>query len=187
MDEYAPLNRTWTSEKKDSTITIKNNIVDKIITELGSDIPNDHYNVDEHHYVTIAMKSLHMAPSEVAKQYFSVTNIKRIQKGIKREIYNRSYKKFKLTEDQSVLDLLTVMISVFIYDSKSLPFGVVRQTKVLNERTIQYVAPGIMDNLIQYYMYLDDIKNPVNPLPQPININNAGRKQLKSVAQLYGL
>jgi len=45
----------------------------------------------------------------------------------------------------------------------------------------------MMVNLKQHYGYLDDIKNPISPLPQPINVNHAGRVQLQGTAQHYGL
>ena len=151
------------------------------------DVPSDPYAVDEFYYAKLIMKEWQACPTKVGKTYFSVTNIKRIQKKIRREIYNRSFGKFKLDDDQDVLDLLTCMRAVYKMYAKDLPMHVVRQVKVLNEQTVQYVAPDIMTNLKQHYGYLEDIKNPINPLPDPINVNQAGRDQLPSVAQLWGI
>jgi hypothetical protein len=151
------------------------------------EINSDPYNVSEHYYVEFMMKEFQAKPTKVASEYFSVTNIKRIQKKIKKEIKKRSYNKFILEEDQQVNDLLQMMMAVFKLYSRNLPYKIKRQVKALNERTVQYVAPDILDNLKQYYGYLDDIKNPINPIDRPINVSNAGRKTLPSVAQLYGL
>jgi hypothetical protein len=151
------------------------------------EIPNDPYNVSENYYTLLVMKEWQACPSKVADLYFSVTNIKRLQKQIKREIYNRSYKKFRLLEDQSVLDLIQVMRAVYKMYAKDLPDRVVRQVKLLNKHTVQYVSPDIIDALKQHYGYLDDIRNPIKPIQTPINVNNSGRIQLPSISQLYGL
>ena len=170
---YAPLNKNLTYNSYD-----KDNI---------EDIPNDPYGVDENYYVLLVMKEWQACPSEVGNLYFSITNIKRLQKQIKKEIYERSYKKFRLLEDQNVLDLLQSMRAIYKLYAKDLPERIVKQVKLLNYQTIQYIAPDIMDAIKQHYGYLSDIKNPINPINMPINVNNAGRIQLPSISQLYGL
>ena len=176
FDNYAPVSRTLKYNESDG---------------YNKDFPNESlsspYDVPEDYYTEIALRQWRMRPSKLADEYFSVTNIKRIQKKLKREIYNRSYGKFRMQEDQNVLDLLQVMIIVYMQYGKDLPTSIVRQVKVLNEQTIQYIAPDMMVNLKQYYGYLDDIKNPISPLPQPINVNRAGRTQLQGAAQHYGI
>ncbi len=174
MEQYAPVNQTLEDHNPDYAM----------ITE---GIPNDPYDVAEDYYALLIMKEWQATPSKVANEYFSVTNIKRLQKALRREIYNRSYGKFRLSEDQNVLDLLHPMRACYELNAKDLPTEVIRQVKVLNEQTIQYIAPDMITNLKQHYGYLDDIKNPLNPMPQPINTNNAGRNQLMGVAQVYGL
>jgi hypothetical protein len=175
MEEYAPVNRTLEYDDPDH---IRDN--------LGEALGNP-YDVAEDYYVGLALRQWKVCPSEVASEFFSVKNIKRIQRGIRREIYNRSYGKFKLREDQNVLDLLQAMVIVYKWYGKNLPKQVVRQVKILNAQTIQYVAPDMMTNLKQYYSYLDDIKNPIDPIQLPLNVNHAGRDQIPSVAQLYGI
>lgn len=150
-------------------------------------VNNNPYDIDEDYYTLLVMKEWQACPSKVASLYFSVTNIKRLQRNIKKEIYNRSYTKFRLVEDQNVLDLLQVMRAIYKMYAKDLPTRVIKQVKVLNNQTIQYVSPDIMDALKQHYGYLNDIKNPINPIQTPINVNNAGRIQLPSISQLYGL
>jgi len=174
---YAPVNQTLRYDSPDYS---------RDRDELG-DAPGDPYAVPEDYYTKLALRQWKVCPSKVAYEFFSVTNIKRIQRNIRREIYNRSYKKFRLLEDQNVLDLLQAMIVVYDQYGKDLPFEVVRQVKVLNNQLVQYVAPDIMTMLKQHYGYLDDIKNPINPLPEPLNVNHAGRTQLPSIAQLYGI
>ena len=177
-DLYAPINQQLSYNISDEYSRDRD--------QLG-DAPGNPYDVPDNYYVKLAMKQWKICPSKVAREYFSVKNIQRIQKGIRREIYNRSYKKFRLTEDQNVLDLLQVMIVIYDQNTKDIPDHIVRQVKVLNDITIQYVVPDIKTNIEQHYGYLDDIKNPVNPMPQPLNVNHAGRNQLRGIAQLYGI
>jgi hypothetical protein len=176
MDDfsYAPVNRSLTYK-------------DPGYSQLDDGIPNDPYGVEEDYYAKLIMKEWQACPSEVASMYFSITNIKRLQKQIRREIYNRSYGKFRLSEDQSLLDLLHPMRAVYKLYSKDLPTKTTHQVKILNKETVQYIAPDMMTNLKQHYGYLDDIKNPINPIQDPINVNHAGRNTLPSVAQLYGI
>jgi hypothetical protein len=183
-DCYASANHTYPfGHGKDNT---GNNLSNKYDSVTSEELSNP-YDVKEDHYTKIAMRTKKETPSAVAKEFFSVTNIKRIQKKIKREIYNRSYGKFKLEEDQKVLDLLIVMMEINRLYGKDLPFSVTRQVKVLNEQTVQYLAPDMMTNIKQHYGYLDDITNPVNMMPDPINCNRNGRKLISGTAQLYGI
>jgi len=157
---------------------------------IADNIPSDPYNVKEDHYVSIALKNIgeyNTVPSKVALEFFSVSNIKRIQKKIKKEIYERTYGKFKLTEDQKVLSLLIAMMSIYYYNTKDLDEHIVTQVKILNEQTVQDIVPGMITNIKQYYGYLDDITNPVNVLPDPINVNRAGRRMTKGPAQVYDI
>ena len=172
-DTYAPINNSLIYNNP------RNDNIDAI--------PNEPYNVSEDYYTLLVMKEWQADPSKVASIYFSVTNIKRLQKQIKKEIYNRSYSKFRLLEDQSVLDLLQAMRTVYKMYAKDLPERVIKQVKLLNKQTVQYVAPDIIDALKQHYGYLDDIKNPITPIQLPVNVNNSGRIQLPSISQLYGL
>lgn len=176
LDYYAPVSRTLTYNEPDvfSKESFNENLAEP-------------YNVAEDYYTKIALRQWKMRPSKVAKEYFSVTNIKRIQKNLKHEIYTRSHGKFKVKEDQNVLDLIQVMIIIYSQYGKDLPTTIIRQVKTLNEHTLQYIAPDMMDNIKQYYGYLDDIKNPISPLPQPLNVNRAGRAQLQGTAQHYGV
>lgn len=126
-------------------------------------------------------------PPETMRVFFSEDNLKRIQKGIRREVYKRSYGKFKLKVDQNVNHLLIAMIAVVRLHAKFLPTKIIRQVKRLNEEAIQYIVPDLMTNLKQQYSYIQDITNPLQPLPDPINVNQAGRNQLRSVTAVWNI
>src|SRR5580704_5660792 len=107
MDMYSPINQT---------LNYNDNLDDAVnggYNEEDMEIPNDPYGVEDDYYAKYVMKEWQACPSKVADEYFSVKNIKRIQKGIRREIWNRSYGKFKLSEDQNVLDLLHPMRAIY--------------------------------------------------------------------------
>ena len=170
MNDYAPVNG-------DQDLNYSH---DKMNNELG-----EQYSVNEHYYVGVALRQWKCCPSKVANEFFSVSNIKRIQKRIKKIIYDKSFKKFRLSEDQKVLDLLICMIEIYNTYAKDLDFNVIKQVKMLNAQVVEYVYPGMMDNIKQHYGYLEDIRNPVNQLPDPINVNNAGRRAIYGSAQAY--
>lgn len=177
-DQYAPVNQQLTYGSADDYSRDRDQL---------EDAPSDPYAVPEDYYVKLAMKQKKSCGSKVAKEFFSVTNIKRIQKGIKKEIYDRTYKKFRLTEDQDVLDLIQAMVLIYDEYGRDLPDHIIRQVKALNNQLIQYIVPDIKTNIEQHYGYLNDIKNPINPMPQPLNVNHAGRTQLRGTAQLYDI
>ena len=129
-------------------------------------------------------------PPETIRVFFSEDNLKRIQKKIRREIFKRSYGKFKLKVDQNINHLLIAMIAIVRLHAKFLPTKVVRQVKRLNEETVQYIVGdggNLMSNLKQQYSYIQDITNPIQPLPDPINVNQAGRNQLRSVTAVWNI
>jgi Family of unknown function (DUF5761) len=129
-------------------------------------------------------------PPETIRVFFSEENMKRIQKMIRREIHKRSYGKFKMRVDQNINHLLIAMIAIVRLHAKFLPTKIIKQVKRLNEETVQYIVGdggNLMDNLKQQYSYIQDITNPLQPLPDPINVNQAGRNQLRSVTAVWNI
>lgn len=124
-------------------------------------------------------------PTPVMKEFFSPKNIKRIQKKIKREINRRTGGKFRMEVDQDEHKLIVKMRETFEYYSSNIPRGIVRQTKCLNKHLVDGLVPDMITNIRQYYGYIKDISNPINPIDRPINVNNAGRQTLPSVTTLW--
>uniref|UniRef100_A0A6C0E8Y7 Minor capsid protein P8 central region domain-containing protein n=1 Tax=viral metagenome TaxID=1070528 RepID=A0A6C0E8Y7_9ZZZZ len=124
--------------------------------------------------------------TKLTKVFFSNENMKRIQKKIKQEVYNRSKGKFKLEEDQEESDLFLVMREVYLMEAKHLPNHIVRQTKILNDKVVKAIIPDMMTAIKQYYGYAQDINKPLQPIMRPMNVNSAGRKMLPSLTSVYG-
>uniref|UniRef100_A0A6C0AD98 Minor capsid protein P8 central region domain-containing protein n=1 Tax=viral metagenome TaxID=1070528 RepID=A0A6C0AD98_9ZZZZ len=137
-------------------------------------------------YIDQAGKDLG-SDSEVSRIFFSDKNIRRIQKKIKKEVFNKSKGKFKLDVDQDEKDLLIAMTSVYRLKARFCCDYPIRQVKKLNHDTVNYILPDLISNLKQYYGYLKNLNEPLSPLPQPINVNNAGRRALPSITTTFGL
>jgi len=117
--------------------------------------------------------------------FFSNDNMKRIQKKIREEVYTRTKGQYKLDEDQDEGDLTIVMRAIYLDKCKNLQSQVVRQVKLLNDQTVAYVVPDIISNIKQYFGYIKDINQPLQPMMRPMNVNNAGRKLLPSITTVW--
>lgn len=145
---------------------------------------------DESYYCggnsSMAIRGMQIENSQLSVMYFSNENTNRIQRHIKREIFRRTNGKYKLNVDQDESDLLIAMRAVFAEHAKFLPTKTVKQVKILNKQTIDYIVPDMITNIHQDSNYLKTISNPIQPLDRPINANGAGRKTLPSFTSIYG-
>jgi hypothetical protein len=148
-------------------------------------------NNDDSYYCggnsSLALRSVHMNNTPLSEMFFSSENMKRIQKKIKSKVNELSNGKYKLETDQDEQDLLIAMRAVFLDYGKNLNNHIVRQVKILNQQVLDYIMPDILTNVKQYYGYLKDISNPIQPINRPMNVNNAGRKTLPSFTTTWGL
>lgn len=133
----------------------------------------------------VALKGI-QCTSELSKLYFSDENIRRIQRLIKRTIYEKTNGQFKLDVDQEQRDVFIAMRAVYMEHARFLPNQIVRQVKRLNQKVVDEIIPGIMTNIRQDYGYLKEINKPLTPIPLPQNVNNAGRRQLPSITTTFG-
>jgi hypothetical protein len=129
---------------------------------------------------SMAIRGMQMENTPVSLLFFSDENRNRIQKKIRKEVYRLSKGTFKLEVDQDESDLLVAMRAVFfgINDdtgARNLPTHIVKQVKILNEKTINYIVPDMITNIKQHYGYLKDINEPRNIMPQPLNVNKRSK------------
>ena len=116
--------------------------------------------------------------------FFSKSNVKRLQKRIKKEVFRLSKGKIVLDAEQDESDLLIAMRAVYLEEGKNLPTKVVRQVKLLNNRVMDYIMPDLMSNIKLEYGYLRDINEPLKPINRPIQVNTGRYYYL--VLPLYG-
>ena len=118
--------------------------------------------------------------------FFSKNNIKKIQKKIRKEIFSRTNGKYKLNVDQDKDSLIVAMISVYKRFNKGLPCKIVRQTKKLNNHLVDFIVPGMITEIKQYYGYMKDINQPIKPIMRPLNMSSAGTKMGQSIGTNLG-
>jgi hypothetical protein len=123
---------------------------------------------------------------EISRIFYSEENINRIQKMIKKTIFERTKGQYKLDEDQDESDLLISMRAVFLEHSRFLPNMIVHQVKELNRRTVEYLVPDMITEIKQHYAYIKEINEPIKPIARPMNVNNAGRRTLPSLTSAWG-
>lgn len=123
--------------------------------------------------------------SELSKLYFSDSNIKRVQRMIRKEIPKRMGGDFRIDVDQDQLDLFIAMRAIYMENARFLPGSIVRQVKRLNQKLVDEITPGIITNIRQDYGYQKEINKPLSPIARPMNVNNAGRRELPSVLTTF--
>ena len=143
----------------------------------------DHHR-DYKGVVATALKGI-QCTSELSKTFFSYQNIQRIQRNIKKTVFDKTMGKYRLDVDQDFDELTIIMRAVFIEYGRYLPTQIVRQVKKLNDRVVQEVVPDIIVNIKQYYGYLADITTRPTPIPLPVNVSNAGRRTLPSITTTF--
>jgi hypothetical protein len=131
-----------------------------------------------------ALKGIH-TESDLSRMFFSDKNIKRLQKKIKKAVFERTDGQFLLEDNQEQRDLFIAMRAVYMEHSRFLENQIVRQIKRLNLKVVDEIVPGIITNIKQYYGYLKEINKPLDPIMRPMNTNNAGRRTLPSVSSVW--
>lgn len=140
-------------------------------------------------YINMAPTALKgiQSESELSKIFFSDDNFKRLQRMIRKEVFDRTNGQFRLDVDQDQNELFITMRAVYLENARFLPSATIRQVKRLNRKVIDSITPGIMTNVKQDYGYLKEINKPLTPIPRPINVNNAGRRTLPSITTAWGV
>lgn len=126
-----------------------------------------------------------MVDSPLSKLYYSDENIKRVQNMIKREIYLKTCGKYKMIVDQDVKNIIIAMSGIYKEHATYKPGEIVRQVKMLNQKVVEEVVPGMLVKIRFQQKYLKDISEPIDPIPLPVNVNNGGRNNLPSITTLW--
>jgi hypothetical protein len=124
---------------------------------------------------------------ELSDMFFSGENMKRLQKMIKKEIFEKTKGKYRLDEDQDDMDLLVAMRGVYMNEARFLPYKIKHQIKDLNRKVILNIVPDMITNIKQYYSYIKEINEPIKPIMRPLNVNNAGRRTLPALTSVWNI
>lgn len=114
--------------------------------------------------------------TELSNLYFSQSNIDVLQDGIILGIY-------KITNGtkipkQSQDELLIVMRSIYLQNSKNLNYNFQEQINELNKKVLKYCIKNINTNLQQYNHYINDITKEKDVLNKPEFVDIKGEKTL---------
>lgn len=133
---------------------------------------------------TVGMKNV-FVDDPVGEIFFSPANIHRIQKQIKKSIYENTNHKYMLEEDQDESDIIVTMRAMYQEHGKYRKDAPIRQVKTLNKKVVEFVVPDMITEIKQYYGYLKDINEPLKPIARPMNVCNAGRRTLPSITTTW--
>lgn len=124
--------------------------------------------------------------NEVAKIFFSKSNIKRIQNMIIKEVFVKTKGKFKLETEQDENDLYIVMRAVYLQHANFQAEHIVRQVKQLNAKVLCELLPDMLTAIKQEYGYIQEINKPLQVLPRSMNVSTKG-SLLPSITTTFGI
>lgn len=139
----------------------------------------------------LGVKGIYTVPGELgckndlSEMFFSESNIKRIQKKIKEEIFKRTCGKYRMDTDQDEAKLVIFMRNVYYEHARHLSDQLVRQTKQLNCKLINLIVPDMITEIKQHYGYLDDIHKPLQVIPRPMYTSSTGRTMLPGFSTTF--
>ena len=116
--------------------------------------------------------------NKLSQTFFGPDNTKVIQRGIKKEVYDRSGDKRWVIDDQSADELQIIMRSIFLQYAKNLDKDIPGQVKDLNDLVLEWCVPRILSEIGMYKYYLDDISKMPVPISHPVSQSSAGTKSL---------
>ena len=98
-------------------------------------------------------------------------------------VYEKTNKKY-LIDRQSDTELLIVMRSIFLQNSKNLDYDLKQQILQLNNLVLNYSVDNVISAILAHVGYLNDIDKPYTLMEHPQNVNSAGTKTLRSTTSL---
>jgi len=113
--------------------------------------------------------------SILSKTFFSKQNMDIIQNKLKWLVYENSNRQYIIGK-QDENELLIIMRSVYLENSKNLPVSIKEQVGFLNEKVYEDIFPKLYSNVQQYISYLADASNPYKIMDRPEYINQSGTK-----------
>jgi hypothetical protein len=110
--------------------------------------------------------------------FFSNENVKVIQNGIRRAVYDKSGPKKYVIDDQSADELTIIMRTMYLQYAQNLPYDIPGQILDLNEKVMNWSVPHILSAVDHYNYYLNDISHMPVPLSRSVHLSSAGTKSL---------
>ena len=122
--------------------------------------------------------------SPLSVLYFSQDNIQRVQDLIRYNVYERTRGKYTIGE-QSPTEIQIIMRAVYLQHAKGMSTNMRQQIIELNDITVSWAVPKIINEIEQFRGYVHDIENLPVPLEHPANLSSSGTKSLRSVTTTF--
>lgn len=116
--------------------------------------------------------------------FFSKANVKLVHDMLRYNVYLKSDKKY-IIGPQSNIDLEIAMRSIYLQESRNLPFKITEQVKELNHMVVNNLVPRVLSELQQYLGYLHRVETLPTPISLPKNLSSKGTRLLRSVTTTF--
>jgi hypothetical protein len=103
----------------------------------------------------------------LSKVFFSESNIRIIQNGIRAGVYKKSNGQYTIST-QDYDSIYIIMRSIFLQHSVNNPQNITQQIEELNKMVLDYCIPKIYSEAQGYIKYLSDVGNMAVPMSNPI-------------------
>ena len=113
--------------------------------------------------------------------FFSKANVEEIQKRIIYEVYKKTTQKIS---KQNYNELIIIMRSVYLLNSRNLNYDIKNQISDLNDIVVAETAPIIITNLKAHLQYMVDNQQPTRTMDRPQFVDSQGLRGNKTAAAL---
>jgi hypothetical protein len=110
--------------------------------------------------------------------FFSVNNIKILQNGIRKGVYDLSKGRYIIGE-QDCNNLKTIMRSIFLQNSANNKENIKGQIEALNTLVLNFAVPRIFKEVESYKKYLNDVSTLAVPEQRPVSTDIKGSKVIE--------
>jgi hypothetical protein len=114
----------------------------------------------------------------VACMFFGPENVAILQVGMRNMVLNKTCGKISIG-DQSIDELLIIMRSIYLNNSKNSVLDLISQVRDLNERVLQFAVPRIIEEAQMHQAYIKRITELPTPLEHGKNDSVKGSKSLE--------
>jgi hypothetical protein len=114
-------------------------------------------------YMSAAASSVHQCESRLVSAFFSPENVETVQQSIRHRFYTVSGYSI---DRQKPEDLISIMRSVFITNSRNLPDNIAEQVSSMNQKVVDICLPMIARGVEQFMGYIKDASSLPEPIPR---------------------
>lgn len=114
----------------------------------------------------------------LSRAFFSKENIQIIHNGIRAGVYQASGNTH-IIGNQDLNNLKIIMRSIFFENAKFIPNQVTKEIEQLNHLVLQQCIPQILNEIVSYTKYKEDVSTLSVPISKPVSDNIKGRNSLE--------